>query len=60
MPYTIKQEGDGWLILKKMPWGGSTVIGRSDTKEEALASVRARWAAERRSRAAVERSNRVI
>lgn len=46
MPWYVKKIGNGprpWKILKK---DTNQVVGSSETKAEALASVRARYAAE--------------
>ena len=43
MPYFIKKQGDKWVI-KKADTGA--VVGHSDSKSKALASIRARLAGE--------------
>jgi hypothetical protein len=46
MPYKVgKKTKKGWLILKKES-GNWIVVGHSDTKEKAKASIRARYASE--------------
>lgn len=43
MPYSVRKAGDRWAIVRKTD---GKVVGRSDTKAQAQASVRARMAAE--------------
>lgn len=43
MPWIVKKQGKKWVIVKKTT---GEVVGHSDSKEKAEASVRARYASE--------------
>lgn len=43
MPYTIRKQSGKWVIIRKTD---NKVVGHSDSKEKAEASVRARYAGE--------------
>jgi hypothetical protein len=43
MPWSVKKSGDKWAIVTK---GSGEVVGHSDSKEKAEASVRAMYANE--------------
>ena len=43
MPYLVKKQGSKWVIVKKTT---GQVVGHSDSKAKAQASVRARYANE--------------
>ncbi len=43
MPYTVKKVGNKWVIIRKTD---NKVVGHSDSKAKAEASVRARYAGE--------------
>ncbi len=43
MPYLIRRQGGKWVIIRKTD---NKVVGHSDSKEKAQASVRARYAGE--------------
>lgn len=43
MPYIIRKQGSEWVIVKKL---SGEVVGHSDSKSNAQASVRARYANE--------------
>lgn len=43
MPYTVRRDGDRWAIVRKTD---GKVVGRSDSKAAAEASVRARMSGE--------------
>lgn len=45
MPYQIKKQGRRWLIVRK---ADGKVVGRSYSRAKAEASVRARYAGERK------------
>ena len=47
MPYTIKKQGSKWVIVKNM---SGEVVGHSDSKAKAQASVRARYAGENKKK----------
>ncbi len=44
MPYTVRKKGNKWEIIRKTD---GKVVGRSDSKDMAEASVRARYANEK-------------
>jgi hypothetical protein len=44
MPYDVKKQGGKWAIVRT---SDNKVVGRSETKGQALASVRARMANEK-------------
>ena len=47
MPWKVRKGGKrGWQILKESAGGKWKVVGNSDTKADAQASVRARYASE--------------
>jgi hypothetical protein len=43
MPYSVRKQGDQWAIVRK---DDGKVVGHSDSKAKAEASVRARMASE--------------
>lgn len=43
MPYDIKKKKGKWLVVKK---GGGKVMGEHETKEKAVAQLRALYASE--------------
>lgn len=45
MPYTIRQRGKKWQIVRK---SDGSVVGSSDSKQKAQASIRARMAGEKK------------
>lgn len=45
MPYIVKKQKGKWIIVRK---SDNTVVGHSDSKEKAEASVRARMAGEKK------------
>ena len=50
MPWTVRQAGNHYDIVKKMSSGKMKVVGKSTTKAKAQGSVRARYAAESRKK----------
>ena len=44
MPYVARRKGDKWEIVKE---DTGEVVGQSDSKEMAMASIRARYANEK-------------
>lgn len=45
MPYTVRKQGNKWQIIKKTT---GEVVGTSTSKAKAQASVRARYAGEKK------------
>lgn len=45
MPYLIEKRGQKWVIIRKLD---NKIVGHSDSKAKAEASVRARYAGEKK------------